>query len=119
MKDGSGELFTTMIQPDRTVILTGSSQAVILLASAAAGSLNICILSLLSSCLLHGREVSVLQSTWPSLMLPFQEELGVEDRVVTQVSLQDVSCVFLTRVLESGQKLSPPQCGNDSGLTFQ
>lgn len=52
-------------------------------------------------------------------MLPFQEELGVEDRVVTQVSLQDVSCAFLTRVLESGQKLCPPQCGNDSGLTFE
>lgn len=52
-------------------------------------------------------------------MLPFQEELGVEDRVVTQVSLQDVSCAFLTRVLESAQKLSPPQCGNDSGLRLQ
>lgn len=97
--------------PDITVILTGSLQAVTLLASAAASSLNICILSLLSSCLLPGREVSVLWSMWPFLRLPLQEEL-----VVTQVSLQGVSCAFLTRVLESDHKLSPHQCGNDGGF---
>lgn len=109
---------------DITVILTGSLQAVILLASAAASSLNIYILSLLSSCLLKGKEAVSLSYSPRGLLwcLPFQEELWVKDWAVTQVSFalglaRCVSCVFLSRGPGKWSETEPsPVWENDNGI---
>lgn len=68
----------------------------------------------------EGSSVSVLQSTWPSLMLPFQEELWVKDWAVTQVSfaLGLARCVWaVSRGPGKWSETEPsPVWENDNGI---